>query len=136
MFWTILERFWTILESGGMTAASLVVLVVLAHRLAPAELGSSAVEVPGPETDALCRAGRRGRQGSTSPSGWWSVVERDPRTLGTVYCTALLIGGREGAILGRHRKPKPPTGSAPSGATVPTAPACGSTRGPTRGSAR
>lgn len=34
---------WTILESGGMTAVSLLTLVVFAHQLAPAELGSAAL---------------------------------------------------------------------------------------------
>ncbi|GAA0584728.1 lipopolysaccharide biosynthesis protein [Craurococcus roseus] len=34
---------WTVLESGGMTAVSLVTLVVFAHQLAPAELGSAAL---------------------------------------------------------------------------------------------
>ena len=34
---------WTVLESGGMTAVSLATLVVFAHQLAPAELGSAAL---------------------------------------------------------------------------------------------
>jgi O-antigen/teichoic acid export membrane protein len=35
--------FWTLLESGGMTAVSLATLVVFARQLAPAELGSAAL---------------------------------------------------------------------------------------------
>ena len=68
---------------------------------ASAEYIASAITVPGPQTDRLCSAARRA--GTDVVIG---VVERDPDSPGTVYATMLLIG-REGEILGRHRKLKP-----------------------------
>jgi nitrilase len=61
----------------------------------------NAVEVPGPETDLL---------GETAfELGIYlavGVIERDPVTAGTLYCT-LLLWGPDGELLNKHRKLKP-----------------------------
>ncbi|MEO1136476.1 MAG: carbon-nitrogen hydrolase family protein [Pseudomonadota bacterium] len=61
----------------------------------------NSIDLPGPETQALCEAAEKA--GIDVVMG---VAERDPHTNGTAYCTALTIG-REGELLNRHRKLKP-----------------------------
>jgi len=66
-----------------------------------AEYLNQAIQVPGPDTEALCQAAVESNIDVVI-----GVSERDPVTHGTIYSTHLFIS-REGAILGRHRKLKP-----------------------------
>lgn len=58
----------------------------------------AAIEIPGPEVERLCEAARV--HDCTVVIG---VNERDPKRLGTLFNTNIIIGP-DGALLGRHRK--------------------------------
>lgn len=72
-----------------------------AYRDAVTRFILNGVEVPSLATDALCAAAKRA--GTDVAIG---IAERDATTQGSIYCTLLFIG-REGVILGKHRKLKP-----------------------------
>jgi len=75
----------------------------IANRLA-VELFKNAVEIPGPEVDALCAAAR--------DAGAYVVVgvcEKLPQTLGTMFNTQIFIGP-DGHLLGKHQKIMPTVG--------------------------
>jgi aliphatic nitrilase len=75
----------------------------IANRLSVA-LFKNAVEIPGPETDALCAAARDA--GAYVVMG---VCEKLPKTIGTMYNTQVFIGP-DGTLLGKHRKIMPTVG--------------------------
>jgi nitrilase len=58
----------------------------------------SAIDVPGPETEALAAA--------ASQHGVYLVIGAIEREIGTLYCTALFFGP-EGRLLAKHRKLMP-----------------------------
>lgn len=58
----------------------------------------SAILVPGPEVETLCKAARQAKVNVVI-----GVNERAPHSLGTIYNTVLTIGS-DGQLLGRHRK--------------------------------
>lgn len=68
---------------------------------AAAEYAANAIVIPGPETDALCAAALEHDIDVVI-----GVAERAERQPGTTWCSLVFIG-REGEILGRHRKIKP-----------------------------
>ena len=75
----------------------------IANRLA-VELFKNAVEIPGPEVEALCAAAR--------DAGAYVVVgvcEKLPQTLGTMFNSQIFIGP-DGHLLGKHQKIMPTVG--------------------------
>lgn len=67
---------------------------------AAADYIDQVVEIPGPCTDRLCSAAR-----DADIDVAIGMIEREPRTRGSVYSTLLFIG-HEGRILSRHHKLK------------------------------
>ena len=68
------------------------------------ELFKNSVEIPGPATDALCRAAR-----DAGVHVVMGLCERRPGTFGTLFNTQLFIDD-EGRILGKHQKLVPTIG--------------------------
>lgn len=62
---------------------------------------AAALDIPGPQIARVCAAARKAKIDVVI-----GVAELDQRTRSTVYCTLLFIG-REGEIIGKHRKLKP-----------------------------
>ncbi len=75
----------------------------VANRLA-VELFKNAVEIPGPEIEALCDAAREA--GAYVVIG---VCEKLPRTLGTMFNSQVFIGP-DGTYMGKHQKIMPTVG--------------------------
>src|SRR4026208_1408468 len=69
----------------------------VANRLA-VELFKNAVEIPGPETDALCAAARADHAYVVV-----GVCEKLPQTTGTMFNTQIYIGP-DGSLIRKHQK--------------------------------
>jgi len=77
----------------------------LEGRKAWARYWANAIDVPGPETEAIGKAAR-----AASAFVAIGVIERDATySGGTLFCT-LLYFGADGRLLGKHRKLKPTAG--------------------------
>jgi len=68
------------------------------------QLFANAVEIPGPETDALCAAARE-----ADAYVVMGVCERLPQTIGTMFNTQVYIGP-DGRVIGKHQKLVPTVG--------------------------
>jgi nitrilase len=75
----------------------------VANELAVLLFGNS-VEIPGPETDALCAAAR-----AANAYVVIGVCEKLPQTIGTMFNTQIYIGP-DGRIIGKHQKLVPTVG--------------------------
>ena len=75
----------------------------VANRLA-VELFKNAVEIPGPETDALCDAAR-----AANAYVVMGVCEKLPQTMGTMFNTQVYIGP-DGTLIRKHQKIMPTVG--------------------------
>jgi nitrilase len=75
----------------------------IANRLSVA-LFKNAVEIPGPEVDALCAAAR-----NANAYVVMGVCEKLPKTIGTMFNTQIFIGP-DGRVLGKHQKLMPTVG--------------------------
>lgn len=75
----------------------------LSNRLAT-ELFKNSIEIPGPETDALCAAARDAQAYVVI-----GVCEKRPRTLGTMFNSQVYIAP-DGTLIGKHQKIMPTVG--------------------------
>jgi nitrilase len=75
----------------------------IANRLS-VELFKNAVEIPGPETDAIGAAAR-----DAEAYVVMGVCEKMPKTIGTMFNTQIYFGP-DGAIIGKHQKIMPTVG--------------------------
>lgn len=75
----------------------------IANRLAT-ELFKNAIEIPGPETAALCMAAR-----DANAYVVVGVCEKMPNTIGTMFNTQVYIGP-DGRLIGKHQKIMPTVG--------------------------
>ena len=75
----------------------------IANRLA-VELFKNAVEIPGPDVEALCAAAR-----DANAYVVMGVCEKMPKTIGTMFNTQVFIGP-DGTVLGKHQKFMPTVG--------------------------
>ena len=75
----------------------------IANRLA-IELFKNSIEIPGPETDALCAAAR-----DANAYVVIGVCEKMPNTMGTMFNTQIYIAP-DGTLIGKHQKIMPTVG--------------------------
>ena len=76
---------------------------VVSNRLAT-ELFKNSVEIPGPETDALCAAAREANAYVVV-----GVCEKAPNTFGTMFNSQVYVGP-DGTLIGKHQKIMPTVG--------------------------
>lgn len=75
----------------------------IANKLS-VELFKNSVEIPGPQTDALCAAAR-----DSNAYVVMGVCEKLPNTMGTMFNTQIYIGP-DGRLIGKHQKIMPTVG--------------------------